>query len=254
MAAMQPLGIAALALWYLMTPPLVTAHKAQPPPYLDTTAPLSQWEIGWAFPTAQDCGSRLSALRRLWEHKPLAFKGSRCVAADDPGLKDRGWLLMSAPVALVAPSVSMQVSTAPISRWEIVGAFPAEKECDAHRHFGIPPGVPPEVPPWARCISAEDLAHAKAMQAPGWLLMKAPHEDVTAPLAQWTSIKDEDFNVVFPDEESCDDYRARLYRENCWPGAVADAPIESSEERERQDEKFLASRCVPDDDRRLNEK
>ena len=102
--------------------------------------------------------------------------------------------------------------TAPISRWEIVRAFPTEKECDAHRHFGIPPGVPPEVPPRARCISAHHLAHAKALHAPSWLLMKAPHDDVTAPLAQWTSIKEEGFNVIFPNEESCDDYRARLYR------------------------------------------
>ncbi len=152
------------------------------------------------------------------------------------------------------PASRCKTPTAPISRWEIVRAFPTEKECDAHRHFGIRPGVPPEVPPWARCISAHHLGHAKALHAPGWLLMKAPHDDVTAPLAQWTSIKEEGFNVIFPNEESCDDYRARLYREYCWPGAVADAPSESSEIRERQDEKFMESRCVADDAPRFKEK
>ncbi|MGA8567238.1 MAG: 3'-5' exonuclease [Candidatus Binataceae bacterium] len=88
---------------YLMSPPLVTAHRAQPPPYRDMAARLSQWGIFEAFPTAQDCSSRLSAMRRVWERVPLAWEGSRCVAADDPGLKDRGWLLMSAPGAPVAP-------------------------------------------------------------------------------------------------------------------------------------------------------
>jgi hypothetical protein len=179
---------------------------------------------------------------------------------------------MSAPFAPTSSGGEMQDdpafdmsrgadTTADMSRWTIAGAFPTEKECDAHRHLGIPPGVPPEVAPWARCISAANLAHAKAMQAPGWLLIMAPHDDVTAPLTQWTSIKEPSNvpekpfdNVVFPSEESCDDYRARLYRENCWPGAVADAPIESSDIREQQDEKFLASRCVPDDDPRLKKK
>ena len=48
---------------------------------------------------------------------------------------------------------------------------------------------------------------------PGWLLMMAPHDDATAPLAQWTSVKgtgDSEqpiYNINFPSEKTCNDYQ-----------------------------------------------
>jgi hypothetical protein len=61
------------------------------------------------------------------------------------------------------------------------GTFPTKKECDARTNSRPPPDTP-----GLRCLSAEDLARAKAVDV-GWLLMMAPHDDVTASLAQWAA-------------------------------------------------------------------
>jgi hypothetical protein len=43
--------------------------------------------------------------------------------------------------------------------------------------------------------------------------MMAPHDDVTAPLEQWTTIKEPGdpgepvYNINFPSEKACNDYR-----------------------------------------------
>jgi hypothetical protein len=160
-------------------------------------------------------------------------------------------------------------STAPISRWWLNGGKPFEtkKECeDLLRH-------PPD--PFTRCISADDLARAKAIYAPGWLLMMAPHEDATAPLAQWTitripGFEDEDrprpppraqwatiYN--FSSEKACERYRTCLHGGCLGPGAVIRQPSifdwwSEMRSRWRRHRKLLASRCVPDDDPRLMEK
>jgi hypothetical protein len=121
--------------------------------------------------------------------------------------------------------------------------------------------------PGLRCLSTDGLPRAKAVHAPGWLLMIAPHDDVTAPLAKWTTIKEPGdsgepvYNINFPSEKACNDYRDCLYgvHGGCFgPGTVFKQPSifdwwSEKRERQRQHRKFLASRCVPDDDPRLKE-
>jgi hypothetical protein len=86
---------AALALvgWYLMTPP-------RPHLQLDTRAPLFMWSFSYpqdAFKTEQDCelelGRRLREDRKQVDRSSASIRRSqelqlsRCVSADDPGLK-----------------------------------------------------------------------------------------------------------------------------------------------------------------------
>jgi hypothetical protein len=205
-----------------------------------------------------------------WLLLPLPLRAAGPVAV--PGTADvpMGWYLMSAP-AMPTPGggYSIADSTAPISRWLDGGKpYQTKKERDdLLRH-------PQD--PFTRCISADDLAHAKAIHAPGWLLMMAPHDDATAPLAQWTitripGFEDEDrprpppraqwasvYN--FSSEKACNFYRNCLYGEGyiCATGFVIRQPSifdwwSEMRERRRRHKKFLGSRCVPDDDPRLKE-
>jgi hypothetical protein len=86
---------AALALvgWYLMTPPLASDRLD-----VERDAPLSTWKQGGAFDTAKDCEANLSdGLKRLdhangekqfpsFYHE---FLYARCIAVDDPRLKEK---------------------------------------------------------------------------------------------------------------------------------------------------------------------
>jgi hypothetical protein len=179
------------------------------------------------------------------------------------------WYLMSMPLAPLTSGMSRGDPDAPLSRWTIDGTYPTKEECDAYRLWlfweqtNRRQYIPPDTP-GLRCLSTDDLARAKAVHAPGWLLMLAPHDEATAPLAQWTTIKEPRdpgepvYNVNFPSEKSCNDYRACLYGGCFGPGTVIQQPSifdwwSEMRERQRQHRKFLASRCVPDDDPRLKE-
>jgi hypothetical protein len=113
---------------------------------------------------------------------------SACAADDSiavPGTADveTGWYLMTPPLVPITPGPGMAIEdpNALISFWIRVRTFRTRKECDAHRTNGQQP-VPPETS-GLRCLSTDDLARAKAVDV-GWLLIMAPHDDVTAPLAQ----------------------------------------------------------------------
>ena len=235
MAGMKPLHIAALALvgWYLMLPLPVRAagggcdHVGGPADPVD------------------------------------------CDGVAVPGTL---WYLMSMPVLRLGSRAGSDPN-APLARWTIGGTSPTKQECDENRlllyweETNRRQSIPPDTP-GLQCLSTDDLARAMAVHTPRWLLMIAPHDDVTAPLAQWTTIKeprDPDepvFNVTFPSEKSCNDYRAStcLHMACSWPG-IPPEPSEPSifgwwsemRERQRLHRKYLASRCVPGDDPRLKE-
>lgn len=156
----------------------------------------------------------------------------------------------------------MADTTAPLSRWTVNGTFP-KKECGAWSRAHD----------WTRCISADDLARAKAVHVAGWLLMMAPHDDATAPLAQWAITRVPDFDsdgpippkaqwatsYNFSSENACKAYRTCLCSGCLLPGTVIRQPSifnwwHDMRERRRQQRKFLALRCVPDDDPSLKAK
>jgi hypothetical protein len=135
---------------------------------------------------------------------------SACYADDSiaaPGTAEvkAGWYLMTAPIVPVTSGMGVEDSSAPIRFWIKVRTFPTKKECDAHRTNRQPP---PETP-GLRCLSADDLARAKAVDV-GWLLMMAPHDDVTAPLAQWTAKSEAGLPVYKFLSNACNEYRACL--------------------------------------------
>jgi hypothetical protein len=80
-----------------------------------------------------------------------------------------GWHLMRPPMARIivksAQSIHLNENTAaPLSQWTIVGTFPTEEECEAHRH-PIPPGffygvggggMPIITGQWDQCIASDD--------------------------------------------------------------------------------------------------
>jgi hypothetical protein len=232
MAGMTPRHAAALALvaWLMMAPPLRAAggcdHAGDP------TAPVE------------------------------------CDGVAVPGTL---WYLMSPPLVPLTSAMSHSDPDAPLSRWTIDGTYPTKQECDEKRLLlfweeGMRrQSIPPDTP-GLRCLSIDDLARARAVHAPGWLLMTAPHDDGTAPLAQWTTIKEPHdsgepvFNINFSSEKACNDYRDCLYRDGyiCATGFVIQQPSifdwwSEMRARERRQRKFLASRCVPDDDPRLKQ-
>jgi hypothetical protein len=189
-----------------------------------------------------------------------------CDGAAVPGTL---WYLMSPPLVPITSGWSHTDSTAPLSRWTIDSTYPTKEECDANRLWlfweqtNRRQSIPPDTP-GLRCLSTDDLARANAVHIPGWLLMMAPHDDATAPLAQWATVKEEGdpgepvYNINFPSEETCNQYRDCLYGGCLGPGTVFQQPRifdwwSETRERQRQHRKLLASRCVPDDDQRLKE-
>ena len=101
MAAMKPRHRAALAVigWYLM----------MPPPYWSKTnprnAPLGQWTLFGRYDSAQECSDERTKMIRVQymallsdlaedvsdPNRPslsLDFKHARCIASDDPRLKE----------------------------------------------------------------------------------------------------------------------------------------------------------------------
>ena len=179
------------------------------------------------------------------------------------------WYLMSPPLVPFTFGESHSDLAAPLSRWMTDGTYPTKQECDEKRLWfyweetGRRQLIPPDTP-GLRCLSTDDLPQTKDVHAPGWLLMMAPQDDATAPLAQWTSVKEPGdpgepiYNINFPSEKACNDYRACLHGGCFGPGTVIEKSSifnwwSEMRERQRQHRKFLASRCVPDDDPRLKE-
>ncbi len=74
--------------WYLMCPPY------SPTTGLEISAPLSQWEQRASFDSASKCEKYLAGLRRPFKRagkrqdEPEAHKYAKCIATDDPRLKD----------------------------------------------------------------------------------------------------------------------------------------------------------------------
>jgi hypothetical protein len=78
-----------LAIWYLVTPPaLFSSQNGQ------EIAPMAQWRKVQTFPSEQDCNrarpgwSKLDPTSGTYRSfPPEDFYDARCVAADDPRLK-----------------------------------------------------------------------------------------------------------------------------------------------------------------------
>ena len=106
------------------------------------------------------------------------------------------WYLMSPPLVPLTFGGSHSDPAAPLSRWMTNGKLPNEAGMRRETPLvllgrnGSTVSPAPRDTPGVRCLWTDDLARANAMHAPGWLLMIAPHDDATAPLAQWTSIKE----------------------------------------------------------------
>lgn len=93
--------LAALALvgWYLMAPPLVriptTTGPSSPTPA--SAAPLSRWKQIGQFDRAKDCEQALAKEQAIYQGEPgfmkdpdaLASTYARCIASDDPRLKEK---------------------------------------------------------------------------------------------------------------------------------------------------------------------
>jgi hypothetical protein len=56
-----------------------------------------------------------------------------------------GWYLMLPPLPHLSVPAGRVGPELPLARWTIVGTFPTQKECDAHRSGR-----------WQRCISSDD--------------------------------------------------------------------------------------------------
>jgi hypothetical protein len=91
---MNPRPAAALALigWYLMAPPM---HNGAP----NYDAPLRSWNMSKAYDSARDCEADREAAKQACAQvpdveKPFTgcadtFDRSRCIASDDPRLKEK---------------------------------------------------------------------------------------------------------------------------------------------------------------------
>lgn len=171
------------------------------------------------------------------------------------------WYLMRPPFAPSLSAMSHTDPDAPLSRWVIDGTYPTKQECDEKRLYffweetGGP--IPPDTP-GLRCLSTGDLARARTVHAPGRLLITAPHDDVSAPLAQWTAANEPGETgaparyINFSSEKACNEHRACLYGECIQLFTVVQPGIfGSSDMRKQKQRKLLASRCVPDDDPQL---
>jgi hypothetical protein len=93
------------------------------------------------------------------------------------------------------------------------------------------------------------MMRAKVVPAPSWLLMISPHDDVTAPLAQWTAAakraaaddpgEDRPLHIIFFfSENACNNYRTCLYGGCIEPFTVVQGGVfGSSDVRARADAK-----------------
>jgi hypothetical protein len=86
-AALAPEG------WYLMMPPVAQDRSAGF--HLDDNAPLARW-VQWeglGFETVAQCEKFKLWLEknevRVWNGKTFPFDGGKCVASDDPRLKEK---------------------------------------------------------------------------------------------------------------------------------------------------------------------
>jgi hypothetical protein len=81
---MKPRHAAALALvgWYLMLPPAVPND----PDKVDSSAPLSQWEVMTTFDSQSQCAAEQT--RMIGVGNKLG-RFSQCIASDDPRLKQK---------------------------------------------------------------------------------------------------------------------------------------------------------------------
>ena len=78
---------AALALvgWCLMIPPdSVTA-----PHYADTKAPFARWISGCDYDTLKSCQETLAELQNNEKDPEMLYASSKCIASDDPRLKEK---------------------------------------------------------------------------------------------------------------------------------------------------------------------
>jgi hypothetical protein len=71
----RQVGALALVVWYLMRPPL--PHLNSHPVHKDTAAALRGWKMVESFPIRTECEAHRA---NPWE---------RCVASDDPRLKEK---------------------------------------------------------------------------------------------------------------------------------------------------------------------
>jgi hypothetical protein len=89
-------AVLALVVWYFMTPPAMP-EAIHDPLAVQLNAPLSKWKIRATFTTEADCEMREKnyrtkrAPRELDEITTKDFEmwHARCVASDDPHLKDK---------------------------------------------------------------------------------------------------------------------------------------------------------------------
>ena len=164
------------------------------------------------------------------------------------------WYMMTAPFVRSSPDSAMSFadSSAPISRWRMDMDFPTQKACEAL----LPQGASAQgSASWLRCISTDDLAHARAVRTPGWLVIRAPHDDAAAPLAEWETVKEsnEEPDLNFPSKNACERYRTCMYLTCLEPGSVIEPLSWWSQIRARWQSRKIsrATRCVAADDARL---
>jgi hypothetical protein len=176
------------------------------------------------------------------------------VHAADVGTR---WYMMTAPFVPSSPGSAMRWadSSAPISRWTMGMNSLTQKACEAFRSQAASGQGPAS---WLRCISTDDLAHARTVHTPGWLVIRAPHDDATAPLAQWVTIKEsyQQPDVNFPSENACERYRTCMYLTCLESGMVVEQLSWWSQIRAHWQRWKIsrATRCVAEDDARLKVK
>lgn len=85
---------AALALWYLMMPPLPRSSSGEIGS--DLSRPLSEWRFSVnVYDTESNCNKEIDAINEravTWardHHTMLDLSHAQCIAADDPRLKEK---------------------------------------------------------------------------------------------------------------------------------------------------------------------
>jgi hypothetical protein len=87
-------AVLALVGWYLMTPPLSWSSD-RTKIGSDLSRPLSEWDSYSTYDTEADCNKEIDAWNRRAvsyardHHTTLNISHARCVASDDPRLKEK---------------------------------------------------------------------------------------------------------------------------------------------------------------------